>query len=98
MKVRLAFLKRYPDGSIKMDGFELADDLYLEVIPQIGWCLVLPDELAAVVREKMPELQIMRRFEVVSVDLRLGRTPVGVDVYIAEIKETFASRTKARTG
>jgi hypothetical protein len=94
MKVRLAFLTRYPDGSIKLDGFEIADDLFLEVIPQIGWCLMLPPDLAQVVHDHIPEMLPGKRFEVVSVDLRIGITPVAADVYIAEILQSFLARTK----
>lgn len=83
MQVRVAFLHRYPDGKVKLDGFQVCEQLHIDTMPRIGEHVVLPDRLLAVIRENVPGID--RRFEVVSIDHHWDSIgPANISVYIAK--------------
>lgn len=83
MQVRVAFLHRCFGGKVKLDGFQVCEQLAIEVLPRIGEHVLLPERLLAVVHEKVPGID--RRFEVVNIDHHWDSIgPANISVYIAK--------------
>jgi hypothetical protein len=95
MKIRLAYLKR---GSVG-DGIELAGSFSVYVLPRIGDCVLLPEDMCERIadcdtRRKDDGFPIntpsfpVRRFEVVNIDHDWNQFEQPISVYVALMSES----------
>lgn len=68
MIIRLAFLKRDENGKPAPDGFEVASEWPIDCLPRIGETVILPKKFLGIISDMMPDLALMRRYEVVTID------------------------------
>jgi hypothetical protein len=85
MIVRVAYLKRDASGKVVGDGCCLHASWPVDQLPRVGEAVLLPQKMLDTVRAEYPELAIVRRFSVVSIDHHWDTMNHAVCLYVSTL-------------